>query len=634
MDIFDINEMLHTNFPTLESFEINSTWEKDIKGKSLRVNFIKLYPHKIDLNYISTNYKLNETTIRHIQNHVDWKAISSHQVLSENFIKEFKDKVDWYEISKKQKLTESFILEFREKINWTSISEFQVLSENFIQRFEDKLDWRNISRYQVLTDNFILCNIDKINWSYLTKNPTLSERIIEEHIEKFDFIDLMIYQNVPKTIINNHKKNIDWKKYFREIKKDNNLKRKLFELIDKYVEFIDWSTLSVLDLKISSNFINRYFPYIKWDEFSKLKLSEDIIREFYCDVNWKEISLKEYLTEDFIDEFQDKIDWESIGKNTEYSVPFLIKYKTRLKNAIICTNDISLIRELKNSIVFDKIDFSTFSEDLLCEFKEKIYWSYIIGNRWLSQNLIEQVCDCFSYHDWGLLCDSYALSNDFIRKNKDNVHWGGITRNQKLSIEFIDEFYDKLWTTYLIRYQNLSAEFLSKIWEKKLSLKNQVDCMKFQKNSFTINLLNTYSDIEKEILLGDSWLYKSTEFRKNKISQMETFECFENYFVGTTIADNNRYLPHRFHYKLDKDNTIETFAPEASDARPNGFPLGYFEHLLEFYVLTEIEKKEKFKPLKIKVYYDDVARIIKPEYLKTNINNNQIVICKRITIIE
>ena len=52
MDIKVINKMLGSNYPTIESFELNATWEKDIKGKGITTNLINTFPHKIDWDYL------------------------------------------------------------------------------------------------------------------------------------------------------------------------------------------------------------------------------------------------------------------------------------------------------------------------------------------------------------------------------------------------------------------------------------------------------------------------------------------------------------------------------------------------------------------------------------------------------
>jgi hypothetical protein len=614
MTIVEINKLLGTNYSSIELFEKNATWNKDIKGKSIKFALINQFPQKIDWDYLSLRYNLPEEFIRSNIDRVNWANISQSSLLSESFIREFKDEVSWLKISK-----------------------FQLLSENFIEEFQNRVKWDEIIVKQKLSESFI-----------------------EKHINKFNINSILIFQDISYSFIERNKQIINWASasyWFNKIKNDE----QKIELLKKYEKFLKWERIS-RDWNLSIELINPFVDKVVWSEINKQSsLSEDFIRAFKDKLDWKNISQNCKLSEEFIEEFKDRVDWNYIGENIEYTLPFIIKHKDKLKNAKISTNDISIIRELKNSISFKGINYLDFSEELLYEFRDKINWETIIKHKKLSETLFDKVTEFFGEWEWRWLSDVQPLSEYFIRKHHKKVHWGGICMNQILSEEFIEEFdiinqpftpsSDKLpifymgklcspyhiWWGYILKYQKLSNDFCKKIssdnWSKRI-----YSMLPYQKNDYTIQFINTLSEEDKKKYLADTWLYESIDFRKKHILNLNLFECFSDYFITSILVDTNRYQPYNYHCQFDKNKTFEIFATQTDERSSDGFERakGYivvtFDNLIKYYNIDIINSKKKFITLKVKVFYEDVARIINK---KENCSNQfQIVRCKRITVLD
>jgi hypothetical protein len=72
----------------------------------------------------------------------------------------------------------------------------------------------------------------------------------------------------------------------------------------------------------------------------------------------------------------------------------------------------------------------------------------------------------FGYVNWGVISASQELSEDFIRKFKDQLDWELICIHQKLSESFIEEFSDRVdWYSIGWR-QNISKEFVYRHLDK------------------------------------------------------------------------------------------------------------------------------------------------------------------------
>ena len=65
--------------------------------------------------------------------------------------------------------------------------------------------------------------------------------------------------------------------------------------------------------------------------------------------------------------------------------------------------------------------------------------------------------------DWEYISHCLKLSEEFIRRHKDDIRWGWISHDQKLSEDFMREFADELEWTHICTDQVLSEKFIEEM---------------------------------------------------------------------------------------------------------------------------------------------------------------------------
>ena len=193
-------------------------------------------------------------------------------------------------------------------------------------------------------------------------------------------------------------------------------------------------------------------------------------------------------------------------------------------------------------------------------------WGRISKYQHLSEDFIREFKDKV---DWYYISKYQHLSEDFIREFKDMVNWECISTYQHLSEDFIREFKDKVDWGWISRYQHLSEDFIR---EFKLTIPK------------------------------DSWLYKDTVFKEQKVRECGLYECHEDYFLAYKSIRKNRYSHFNFQYQYLPGGIYEAHADYTGDE--NSFGLAAW---------TEKEAREyndRGIIVEVKIRYEDVARLV------------------------
>jgi hypothetical protein len=551
-----------------------------------------------------------------------------NKLLSSDYssIESFEKNSTWEDHIKGHSINKTFAKEFAHKLDWNYISQSYKLSEDFIRLNCDNLNWHYISIYQKLSENLIRDFHNRIHWYWIVQRQSLPEQFIEEFIIDLTLESVLLYQDVSISFLERNNNEINWGSLWYQMNK-----MKLFKNIEKYGDFIGWDSISDLT-----------------------NLPEELIKKHQNKVDWNIVSKRRTLSEDFINEFQGKLDWNYIGQRDEYSVSFIKAHQDKLKNVLLKTDDIAVIRELKDCISFKEINYQDFSEEQIFEFRDKIDLESLIKGRRLSEDLMESCSEYFTDWSWRWLSDLQPLSEDFIKKFYNKVHWGGISCHQILSEDFIKEVYYEfhhgfisrkyaidnykyqIWWEYIVKYQKLSSDFCKTISNKFWSNRKYI-MLPYQKNEFTIQLLSSLNEDERSKYLADSWLFKSTDFRKEQIVNLGLFDCFDYYFIASIIVDKNRYSPFYFHHQFNKDESLEIFATQTNEERTKGFVVGKYEVLCDYYHLNEIsvpDWKSKYFSLNVKVMYNDVAHVIEIAREGYMSRSKSIVKCGKLVVLE
>ena len=170
--------------------------------------------------------------------------------------------------------------------------------------------------------------------------------------------------------------------------------------------------------------------------------------------------------------------------------------------------------------------------------------------------------------NWYNISTCQKLFEEFIKEFQDRVNWPNISTHQKLSEEFIREFKDSVDWYYISKYQKLSEEFI-----REFNLK--ID--------------------------PDNWLYKSTQEKKNYITNLNMYECYEDYFIAYKGIRSDRYSYFNFQHQYLPNNIYESHCDCTNNKNGSGLS-----------AWTEKEAKAYCNELiiRVKVMYKDVGRAV------------------------
>lgn len=298
-------------------------------------------------------------------------------------------------------------------------------------------------------------------------------------------------------------------------------------------------------------------------EYINSVLGTNFASDSEMEKNWAYISINPKLTEELINKYHDKIlmgiiDYRSL-KNC--SIDFFRKYKNELNWMIISLNPI-------------------LSEEMIEEFKDVLYWQYIVVNTKLSDKLIEYALtrECTSY----TVATYQNLSEEFIEKHsKLFLNEVCVYKYHKISNEFIqkhiNDFTKEICRCILI-YQNIS-ETIQKQLKKKI--KGYVPRIS--------NWIRNTSPIKKKIAIEKLGLY----------------ECYDDYFIAYKAIRTDRYSLCTLQYKYEKGKTYESWCDCTTTENSFGlnvateeFAKEYGAHFFDYIIV------------KCKVKYEDVGRIV------------------------
>ena len=262
---------------------------------------------------------------------------------------------------------------------------------------------------------------------------------------------------------------------------------------------------------------------------------------------------------------------------------------------------------------FDNIDWDAISkqyilsESFIEKFQDKLDWYYISVYQKLSDDFIEKHQNKVK---WMLISTYQKLSEPFIEKHKDDVDWYRISKYQKLSENFIKKFKDKVIWRMISMYQKLSDDFIISNYN---FLKHTLiaDYQKISDN--TIELLSI--PVCKRFL----WQYQTTEFKKQKLIEVNKYECHEDYFIAYKAIRNDRYSLQNFQYQYLPGETYESSCDCTCNQDSFGLNVGTYKFAKRYL------GNNNGLIVKCKIYYKDIGRIV---------NNGDKVRCFKITVLE
>ena len=434
--------------------------------------------------------KLSEAFIRKHENEVDWVQVSFHQKLSIKFAEEFKDKLAWDAVARNTHISERFIKHFfnREDIihryikgntpetdktrmgrnivlqqMWFDLTKHHKFSEQFLREFQYNINWDWVSKeYKHLSFDFIREMKDKIQFQFIIAHNQFNAKKLNEMKNYVDWGWVSKYQNLNEQFIRRNSDKID----VNEMLNGNHFGRpKKLKFSDKFVDEIKDIFADVDHILLEDMFVNGYQMTIK--QLNKF------VNKHNGEVNWELISRSQYLDEKFIDKYADKLDWHSLSA-WQNLTPYLIeKYK-------------------------DKIDWDQISmnehvdEHIFLEYKDKFgpdTTNFIAAYRKISEKVMDQMI--FTSDSWERVCCYQKLSEEFMRRHKDELNWEAVTQYQSLSLNFIKEMKDRIKWYTIGAWQKLDEDIIWKM-RKKMNLIYVFSQIQHLSESFMEKLINEY----------------------------------------------------------------------------------------------------------------------------------------------
>lgn len=155
--------------------------------------------------------------------------------------------------------------------------------------------------------------------------------------------------------------------------------------------------------------------------------SEQFLREFGDQINWRAVHEKQEITIDFIREHKDVLDtsfWEWVSYNFDLTPQFIDEFVDYLNWRIISGKGLSEDLVVK---YIDRVDWtnistkSNLSEDFVRAFKEYINWEYVIRKNKFSEQFLLDMRDYIEAEKaWEQLSMWQDLSEEFMKENGIN----------------------------------------------------------------------------------------------------------------------------------------------------------------------------------------------------------------------
>lgn len=227
------------------------------------------------------------------------------------------------------------------------------LMDNSQMSFKDRLLKDKVFRYQSISEEEVVCWADMINWDQLSRSmniPKFSEDFFESfeceinwslisanHTINFDFVKKHVDNLIPGYVLGNPALKFDHEEDFMR------------ELVERQRAQLENHPELLGDPEIATS-LRSYFKIISQSQ----RLSEDFMRDYNDQLDWKEVSLNQSMSMDFINVFYDKIHWDCFIKNKRVSED--IKYNCWVNTPYVHTIEPFRWRIMKDNYELKKIN--------------------------------------------------------------------------------------------------------------------------------------------------------------------------------------------------------------------------------------------------------------------------------------
>lgn len=244
------------------------------------------------------------------------------------------------------------------------------------------------------------------------------------------------------------------------------------------------------------------------------------------------------------------------------------------------------------------------SEGFMRKYLSNFYVMDLFSTQRLSEDFIEE------YAEFKVplsVLQTQKLSTEFLERNYNHLHYlelEEILTHQNLDEAFLENHLDDLNPICVTIYQVLSEQFIYRNIEK-----------------LPVHLVGEYQHVSEECYKNlnlkhhyDNWMYKDTEFKKERILETNGFECHEDYFIAYKGVREDRYSIRNFLYQYLPNETYTCHADYTQQHDSFGFHAG----------TEEMAKEYEKKIIKVKINYEDLARVTYRNGIR----------CKKLTVLN
>jgi len=306
--------------------------------------------------WLVSTFRLSEALLRRFQHKVNWSKVSKLQQrpFSEQFVREFHTRLNFKIIQLPYDVTPEYMREFGAKHNWQRLT--PKLQEWQMELYQEYCNYSDPPRKN-LSEKFIA---DHYSLSVAGVTQPISEAFIHQHgcsgwaqaieqnkkvvlSQRFRYTHFIALMYCPWTCMSNQSST-----------------RFTSHIFTAHPDLSEYSILKLApkNPRVAAmgpvNLSQVCVPHF-WSHF---KLSDQIIRRFLKNVNWRDISRHQKLDKNFLAEFKDKVDWCAISQ-----------YQTLSEKTI---------RQFQDYVIWPAIwQYQKVSESFITEFEDRVSWEAV-----------------------------------------------------------------------------------------------------------------------------------------------------------------------------------------------------------------------------------------------------------------